>query len=67
MKESKLTSRPVSHTLLMDMRFMHKYRMCKTKGKVSEGVIKDHVYVMVDVSHRLYAMTESVVEEKQII
>ena len=38
--------RPVSHKLLMDMRFMHKYETCKTKGKVSVGEIIEPVCVI---------------------
>ena len=38
--------RPVSHKLLMDMRFMHKCETCKTKGKVSVGEVIKPVCVM---------------------
>ena len=38
--------RPISHKLLMDMRFMHKCETCNTKGKVSVGEVIDHVFVM---------------------
>ena len=38
--------RPMSHKLLMDIRFIHKCETCNTKGKVSMVEVIDLVCVM---------------------